>query len=136
MSAHPRISFLMESYWRDHLCLSWDFHTWHGPDEISFFLRHQQKGCRLRQASIDGSGSDKKPKLVPIDHDGSVHGLQVFIEIETNVGTGKNRMARSGRLRLNATSKTEVLRYESFALITLYRLLECPVSLMSPKLKA
>ena len=61
----------------------------HGPDKISFFLRHQQKGCRLRQAPIDGSGSDKKPKLVPIDHNGSVHDIQVFIEIETEVGTGK-----------------------------------------------
>ncbi len=85
----PRNIFFNESYWRDHLCLSWDFHTWHGPDEISFFLRHQQKGCRLWQASIDVSGSDKKPKLVSIDHNGSVHGIQVFIEIETDVGTGK-----------------------------------------------
>lgn len=39
--------------------------------------------------SVDGSDSDKKPKVVPIDHNGNVYGIQVFIEIETDVGTGK-----------------------------------------------
>lgn len=57
----PKDIFFGESYWRDHLCLSWDFHTFHGPDEISSFLRHQQKVCLIRQVSIDVSDPDKKP---------------------------------------------------------------------------
>ena len=111
----PKDIFFNESYWRDHLCFSWDFHTWHGPDEVSFFLRHQKKGRRLRQASIDTSGSDKKPKLVPIDHNGRLHGIQVFIEIETDVGTGK------GLVRL--LHDVESHKWKAFTLYTaLYEL--------------
>lgn len=111
----PRDIFFDESYWRDQLCLSWDFHTWHGPDEISFFLRQQKKGCRLRQVSIDERGPDKKPKFVPIDHNGNVHGIQVFIEIETDVGTGK------GLVRL--LHEAESQKWKAFTLYTaLYEL--------------
>jgi hypothetical protein len=81
--------FLAESYWRDHLCLSWDFHTWRGPDEITSFLQQHPEGCRLRRVSIERGPSDKKPQLAPIDHNGKVYGLQVFMELETLFGTGK-----------------------------------------------
>lgn len=111
----PKDIFFEESYWRDQLCLSWDFRTWHGPDEISFFLRHQKKGCRLRQVSTDSSDSDKKPKLVPVDHNGNVHGIQVFIKIETDVGTGK------GLVRLLHDGESQ--KWKAFTLYTaLYEL--------------
>jgi hypothetical protein len=85
----PRDIFFEESYWRDHLCFSWDFHTWHGPEKMSSFLRDLQRGCQFRQVSVDSSDPDKSPKLVPIDHNGNVHGMQVYIDIETDAGTGK-----------------------------------------------
>ena len=111
----PKDVFFDESYWRDHLCLSWDFHTWHGPDKISCFLHRQQKGCRLRQVSIDRSDLNKTPKLVPIDHNGNVHGIQVFIGIETDVGTGK------GLVRL--LYEVESRKWKAFTLYTaLYEL--------------
>ena len=91
----PKNIFFDESYWRDHWCLLWDFYTSHCPDEISRFMRHRQKGCRIQQVSMDLSDSAKEPKkLVPLDHNGNVHGMQVYITLETDVGT------RNGIMRL------------------------------------
>lgn len=106
----PKELFFGESYWRDHLCLSWDFHTFHGPDEINCFLRRQQKGCRIRQVSIDVSDPDKKPKLMPIDHNGNVHGIQVYLRLETDVGTG------AGLVRL--LHDVESQKWKAFTLYT------------------
>ncbi|KAK3365104.1 hypothetical protein B0T24DRAFT_652243 [Lasiosphaeria ovina] len=76
--------FFEESYWRDHLCFSWDFHTWRGPEEMSSFLQKLGHGCRFRRVSIDNSGDpDKRPALVSADHYSNIRGVQLYIDIET-----------------------------------------------------
>lgn len=86
----PRDIFFEESYWRDHLCFSWDFQTCHGPEAISSFLDHLQPGCRLRRVFIDGRDDpDKQPQLVSVDHDGKVYGIQLHMTVEMDVGTGR-----------------------------------------------
>ena len=68
--------FLDESYWRDHLCFSWLFHTWHGPHEISSFHRRHQKGFQARGVTVDDGDFNPKPKIVRVDYDGDVHGIE------------------------------------------------------------
>ena len=46
--------FLAESYWRDHLCLAWEFHTLHGPKKIVSLLE-EMKGCRIKAVAVDNS---------------------------------------------------------------------------------
>jgi len=46
--------FLTESYWRDHLCLTWEFHTLHGPEKIVALLE-EAKECRIKEMTIDTS---------------------------------------------------------------------------------
>lgn len=60
--------------------------------------------------SIDVSDSDKKPKLVPIDHNGNVHGIKVYIKLETDVGIGK------GLVRL--LHDVESQKWKAFTLYT------------------
>ena len=85
----PTDTFFDESYWRDHLCFSWCFHTSHGPDEITSFLRGCQKACGLCRLSIDEDSTDKRPKIVQVDFDEKVHGVQLYIKFETDKGAGK-----------------------------------------------
>lgn len=81
--------FFEESYWRDQLCLSWDYHTLHGPQSIRSFLERHPKGSRLNHLSIDESDLLHRPKIVPIDHNHEISGVQAFLKIETDVGNGK-----------------------------------------------
>jgi hypothetical protein len=52
--------FLKESYWRDQLCLSWNYHTFKGPEKMVAFLKKAPKGVRLHTVDVDTSS-----KLVP-----------------------------------------------------------------------
>ncbi|KAI1481937.1 FAD/NAD(P)-binding domain-containing protein [Daldinia eschscholtzii] len=107
----PRDIFFEESYWRDHLCFSWDFQTWHGPEAMNSFLGRLQSGCRFKQVSIDNSNDpDKRPQLVSVDHDGKVRGIQVYITVETDAGTGR------GLVRLLQEAKSQV--WKAFTVYT------------------
>ncbi|KAF2093069.1 dimethylaniline monooxygenase (N-oxide forming) [Rhizodiscina lignyota] len=66
------------SYWRDHLCLSWDLRTLKGTESISKFL---QNGCRVKSIEIDRSTPFRSPHIGPL-------GLQFFIMCTTDVGEG------------------------------------------------
>ncbi|KAL8759440.1 MAG: hypothetical protein Q9199_000745 [Rusavskia elegans] len=61
--------FLDTSYWRDLLCTTWNFHTYHGLSKI--MSRHQEAN------------------LCPIDFHGNLQGIQAFLTLETNFGRGR-----------------------------------------------
>ncbi|KAI9696770.1 MAG: hypothetical protein M1836_005132 [Candelina mexicana] len=88
--------FLTESYWRDQLCLSWTFHTWHGPKDMASFL--QKNRHRDLSISIDKSNEFRAPKASTIDCYGNVNAIQGFLELETDVGRGRGlvRLVQDG----------------------------------------
>lgn len=77
--------FLPQAFWRDHLCLSWNVHTFHGPQEMADFLN---KGCRLKSVSIDKSSDFRKPTIASFDGKGKIQGVQTFLTTESDVGSG------------------------------------------------
>jgi hypothetical protein len=81
--------FLAESYWRDHLCLSWDFHCFQGPEKINSLLKN---GSRVKSLSLDKSNKLHSPTASALDE--GVFTIQAFLTVETDVGSG------SGILRL------------------------------------
>lgn len=93
--------FLDTSYWRDLLCTSWNFHTYHGPSKIMSVLKSTDQKSRLQLLGLDSSSDFKKPTLCPIDLNGSLQGIQAFLTLETNLGCGRGlvkliRDARDG----------------------------------------
>lgn len=78
--------FLENGYWRDHLCLTWDYHTVKGRDKISQFL---QENHRLESVEIDKSSSFRAPHVGPIDAFGDVIGVEFFTKVTTDVGSGQ-----------------------------------------------
>jgi hypothetical protein len=90
---HPELAkipelFLEESYWRDQLCLSWDFHTLKGPEKIIPFLQNANSGCRIKSLTLDTSSKYRLPKASAMDADGKVHTVEAFITVETDIGRG------------------------------------------------
>ncbi|CAI6336634.1 unnamed protein product [Periconia digitata] len=80
--------FLEEnSYWRDHLALSWALRTVKGRHDIVQFLENSETPPKKIQ--IDFSSSYRAPRLAPIDSWGDVKGIQFFITFETAVGRGE-----------------------------------------------
>jgi len=102
--------FLEESYWRDQLCLSWDFHTLKGPENIIPLLQHSKNGCRIKSLTMDTSSKYRCPKASVVDVDGKVHTVQAFLTVETDIGRG------SGVVRL-------VEEHGSWKVFTLYTFL-------------
>lgn len=84
--------FAEDGYWRDHLALSWDFRTVHSPPKILQYLQACAKskdGFRLRKIAIDEGSPTKGCKLVPIDAEATVTGIQFYLTCETAHGTGR-----------------------------------------------
>lgn len=81
--------FLEEGYWRDLLCLSWDFHNLQGPEKITSFVRDRAKGWRIKRLEIDRSSDVRKPTVAPVDFGGNFKGVQSFLTVETDVGKGR-----------------------------------------------
>jgi hypothetical protein len=77
--------FLPNAFWRDHLCLTWDFHTIKGTDKIKEFLK---QGCRLKNIAVDRSSDFRKPVVTGFDGQGKVQGVQTFLTTESDVGRG------------------------------------------------
>ncbi|KAI9807440.1 MAG: hypothetical protein M1833_000185 [Piccolia ochrophora] len=88
VSALSRL-FLNESYWRDQLCLSWNYHTLDGPEKIASFLKHQKKGCRLTSVSVDDKNGFCAPSSAAVDFNGNIKCVQAFLKVETDVGRGR-----------------------------------------------
>ncbi|MCJ1430927.1 hypothetical protein MMC27_000277, partial [Xylographa pallens] len=81
--------FLNESHWRDLLCLTWDFHTLSGLENISSFLKTQGKGSRIKSLAIDHTSNEGKPKVSPVDFGATLEGIRSFLTVETDVGRGR-----------------------------------------------
>lgn len=81
--------FLGQSFWRDLLCLTWDFHTLQGPEKIASFVKDQAKGWRIKSIDIDHSSEVRKPAVAPVDFGGNVKGVQSFLTVESDVGKGR-----------------------------------------------
>ncbi|CRG91259.1 4-hydroxyacetophenone monooxygenase [Talaromyces islandicus] len=78
--------FVENGYWRDHLGLSWDYHTLKTPQKISDFLA---AGIRLSHVEIDSSTAFRAPHFGPIDGIGEAKGLEFFIKFKNDVGFGQ-----------------------------------------------
>ncbi|KAI9826013.1 MAG: hypothetical protein M1819_007468 [Sarea resinae] len=82
--------FLKEYYWRDQLCLSWNYHTLNGPEKTASFFKNAEKGCRLQSVAVDDSNAaHRAPTSSPVDFNGNVKGVQSFLTLETDVGRGR-----------------------------------------------
>lgn len=84
--------FAEEGYWRDHLALSWDFRTAYSPPQILQYLQACSKskdGFRLQKIISDDGSTSRGCKLVPIDAEGTVTGIQFYFTCETVLGTGR-----------------------------------------------
>jgi hypothetical protein len=78
--------FHEDGYWRDHLALSWDFHTMKGRDAI---VARLERDCPLVEVGVDRTTDWKSPKLFPFDTFGKVQGIQFYTNLSTKVGTGR-----------------------------------------------
>ncbi|KAJ5175079.1 uncharacterized protein N7482_000956 [Penicillium canariense] len=87
--------FLENSYWRDHLCLSWDFRTLKGSKAVSKFVTESSSSIKIE---VDHSSAFRAPHNGPIDAFGEVHGVECFIKAITNLGNGQGvlRLAQEG----------------------------------------
>lgn len=77
--------FLENSYWRDHLCLSWDFRTLKGREHIADYVTGSSSTLKIE---IDRSSPMRAPHAGPIDAFGEVHGVEFFTKLTNNVGSG------------------------------------------------
>lgn len=84
--------FMAEGHWRDHLMLTWNFRTVQGTSKIADFLQECSKskdGFRLKKFAVDKSSLSRTPKVVPLDGEAKVSGIQVYLSVETVLGTGE-----------------------------------------------
>lgn len=91
--------FLKDSYFRDHLALTWKLRTVKGPENILDYLKTARNP--LTKIQIDKSSAFRSPTNGPIDAWGDVHGIQFFITFETEIGEGL------GTVRLAETKEGE-----------------------------
>ncbi len=78
--------FLKESHWRDLLCMTWDFRTLEGPEQITRFIASSSKDNRITNVSLDKSAAHKIPQVATF---GDLKVVQAFLNIETISGRGK-----------------------------------------------
>lgn len=84
--------FLDDGYWRDHLALTWEFHTKQGPAAIESLLQEASKsrdGFRVTKLTLDDDSKTRKPTHVKIDGNGTVDVVQFYFTWEGAVGTGE-----------------------------------------------
>lgn len=78
--------FLDDCYWRDHLVLSWDFHTLKGKEKIEDFLGAETKV--LKKMMINRETSFRAPHYGALDGAGDTKGIEFFVDIDAKHGTG------------------------------------------------
>lgn len=75
------------SYWRDHIALTWELRTLKGSDDISRFVASSTSP--LTKLDIDTSEPHRQPVFGPIDGVGEVNGIVAYFTFETHVGRGR-----------------------------------------------
>lgn len=85
--------FAEDSYWRDHLALTWHFRTIQGREHIRTFLEDcassTDGGLRLKRVAVDRSNGVREPKMSVLDFGGTAPCLVFFIALDTSFGTGE-----------------------------------------------
>ncbi|PHH85313.1 hypothetical protein CDD83_613 [Cordyceps sp. RAO-2017] len=88
--------FIKGGFWRDHLCLSWEFRAAQGRDKILDFLQscaRSRDGFRLKKLSLDTSiAPSRQPQLAPFDVEGKSRGIQAIFLVDTTIGSGQGVM--------------------------------------------
>ncbi|PWY85956.1 flavin-binding monooxygenase-like protein [Aspergillus heteromorphus CBS 117.55] len=86
--------FLEEGFWRDHLCLTWDFQTVKGRDNIAQLLRAGRSPSKIE---VDRSSPLRAPHVGPIDAFGDVSGIEFFVTLSSAIleGRGVVRLAET-----------------------------------------
>ncbi|KAL4972969.1 hypothetical protein BDW66DRAFT_169064 [Aspergillus desertorum] len=78
------------SFWRDHLCLSWDFRTAKGREAVASLLRQVEKEkLEHVRLEVDVSTPFRSPQVSAIDAFGDVIGVQFFVTVSTAIGSGR-----------------------------------------------
>lgn len=87
--------FIENSYWRDHLCLSWEFRTLKGAQALSKLVVESPS---VIKSELDLSSPFTAPHNGPIDAFGEVNGIEFFIKVTTAFGNGRGlvRLAQEG----------------------------------------
>lgn len=84
--------FVETGFWRDHLALSWEFHTAHTPKNIHIFLQHvatSKNGFRLRGIALDESSEARKPQMNRMEgYESAITCVQFMFEVDTVIGRG------------------------------------------------
>ncbi|KAL5606768.1 hypothetical protein BROUX41_003154 [Berkeleyomyces rouxiae] len=94
--------FAESGYWRDHLALSWEFRTAHGPNNITEFLQGVAKsknGFRLLEIRLDESAPARIPQFDRMEsHEGDLACVRFIFHLETVLGKGKGlaKLIRQG----------------------------------------
>lgn len=78
--------FLDESYWRDHLALSWDLRTLKGREKIASFL---QDNSSLTEVSVDTSTEFRSPKVTAFNPEQTSQGILAYVSFTTRLGRGR-----------------------------------------------
>ena len=84
--------FIDKGIWRDHLALTWAFHSAQGASEIASLLTEAASagsGHFLTKVEIDESEPQRVPAVSQLDVFGKSHSVVVFLTIENSVGTGR-----------------------------------------------
>lgn len=81
-TAAVSLLFLPASYWRDHLCLTWDYQTAKSPASIAALLSSRNI------TSITLSPVPTPIQIQPVDYAGEVPAIIAFITVKTRTGHG------------------------------------------------
>lgn len=82
-------AFIEGACWRDLLCLTWDFHTLQGRNNIKDSLKEFVASGRKIKFELDDSADYKQPAFLPLDFDGHKHCIQAWFTFETDIGRGR-----------------------------------------------
>lgn len=75
-----------DGWWRDHLALSWDFHTLRGLQSITDFLSPRLSKVQLQNMKLQESGKFAPGKQEPIE---GLEWVESMFSFETAFGSGK-----------------------------------------------
>lgn len=90
--------FLEKGYWRDLVCLSWNFRTLSGVNRIATFLHEENNRLKhIKSLNLEERSGFRAPRNFPLDPEGPVMGIQAFLNIELDFGAEAMGVVRLGR---------------------------------------
>lgn len=86
MQTQPTALFVKQGYWRDLLCMTWDFRTLQGPRQIADFVASSSSESRICNIFLEESTAYKAPQATQL---GETKAIQAFLNVETHSGRGR-----------------------------------------------